>query len=336
MIRSASISGSLAIATLVLTTHALAGVPSLIAGLHTGDELRYQYTLSTEETTSLTGKTGPESLPARVVSMQNVVVSFKVTADTTALDIVEATFESANVAMETGDVSVSVDAGAPAAPDDKAPAGARDLYAWFHPLVGAKLTLNISPGSGEITTITGGEDLLKGVGGPHLRRYLDPNLFRANFGCIFQLKSNSQMPPPGQKWYVKTHAYGRGVIAPVWETRSVEFEEGGVATIKGTVKASAKPEDSTKASVFFRGVDADASYLWDTMRGRMRKASRAESIQTRYEIGAKEGVVSGGTGVRQDSDLTCRSSLEIVEKPQAKTETPKDAGGASPEPKKTP
>ena len=324
-----------AIALLSLCATSLAGVPSLITPLRLGDEFRFSYTLSTEEVTSITGKTGPESQPTRVLSTQTVFIAFKVTAETTALSIVEVTFENAAVSMQTGDMRIAIDAGAAAALGEDAQPGSRDLYAWFHPLVGAKLTLNIAPGSGEITSITGGEELLKGVGGPHLRRYLDPDLFRANFGCIFQLKSNSPMPPPGQKWYAKTHAYGRGVKAPVWETRSVESEEGSIARISAVVKASAKPEDSAKASVFFRSVSAEGTYSWDTLRARLTKAVRSETIQTRYEIGPDKG--TAGAGVRQDSDLTCRSALEAIDKPAAKdAPTPKDADAKSAEPKKTP
>ncbi|HVU64000.1 MAG TPA: hypothetical protein VHC70_08485 [Phycisphaerales bacterium] len=323
-------------ASLAMNAAASAGVPSLIAGLHAGDELRYAYTLTTEEVTSITGKTGPESLPTRVVSNQTVFLTCKVTAETTASDIMEVTFDNVAVSMQAGDVSVGVDAGSPTIPDEKANPGSHDLYAWFHPLVSAKLTLNIAPGSGEITSITGGEDLLKGVGGPHLARYVDPDLFRANFGCIFQLKSNSQMPPPGQKWYTKTTVYARGVKAPVWETRWVEGEEGGIADIRSLVKASAKPEDSTKVSVFFRSVDSSGDRWWDTTKGRLTKAVISQTIQTRFQIGEPG---AGGVGVLQDSDLSCRSALEIIETPPAKP-----AGGAAqrpppppaPEPKKTP
>lgn len=318
------------ISLLAMNAPALAGVPSLIAGLHMGDEVRYAYTLTTEELTSITGKTGPESRPMRTVSTQTVFIAFKVTAETTALTIVEATFENAAVSMQAGDTAVAIDAGARTPPGEDASPGARDLYAWFHPLVGAKLTLNIAPGSGEITSITGGDELLKGVGGPHLRRYVDPDLFRANFGCVFQLKSNSPMPPPGQKWYIKAHAYGRGAKAPVWETRVVESETGSVATIKSVVKASAKPEDSAKAAVFFRGVNADGSYWWDTARARLNKAVRSETIQTRYEVGAEAG--KPGSGVHQDSDLICRSALELIEKPVATpaSNTPPDAPPTEP------
>ncbi len=319
--RAFAMAGAVVMA-LLMPRVARAGVPSLIAGLHRGDELRYIYTLTTDETISLTGKTGLDAVPVRAVSKQSVGVVFRVAADTTAMTIVEATFETVKVGMEAEGMSFDVDVAA-AAPDDKAggaTAAARDVHGWFRPLVGAKLTLNIAPGSGEITTVQGGEETIKaaGAGAGHVRRYLDAELFRAAFGPVFQLKSNSSMPPAGERWYIKTHAYARGAKAPVWETRWVELVEGDVANVRGLTHASAKPEDAPKSRVFFRGVDTSTNFWWDTLRGRLTKAKGSATIGTRFD---RVGGVSGGGAVdgavMQDSDLLCSWTLEMVEKDRA-------------------
>jgi hypothetical protein len=327
-------------AALVSPLAALADVPSLIARMHRGDELRYTYTLTTDETISLTGRTGLDAVPVRAVSNQAIGVVFRVTADTTAMNIVEATFETVKVGMEVEGLKFDVDVNA-AAPDEKATQASRDVYGWFKPLVGVKLTLNVAPGSGEITTVQGGEDALKaaGTGAGHLRRFLDAELFRATFAGVFQLKSNSSMPPPGEKWYVKTHVYARASKAPVWETRSVEVVEGDIATVKGLTHASAKPEDSAKAKVFFKSVEAATTYTWDTLRGRMTKAQGSQTIGTRFD---RAGGASGVDGaLMQDSDLACRWTLEMVEPAKTVTHpTPKLAEKpsepAAAEPKKGP
>lgn len=299
-------------AMLLAALHALAGVPSLIAGLHRGDELRYIYTLTTDETIALSGTSGPDAVPMRAVSKQTVGVVFRVTADTTATNIVEATFETVRISMEAEGMKFEVDVNA-RAPDEWASAAARDAYGWFRPLVGATLTLNIAPGSGEITTVRGGDETLKaaGAGSGHLRRYLDADLFRAAFGPVFQLKSNSVMPPPGEKWYIKAHVYARGAKAPVWETRRVELVEGDVANIKALTRASAKPEEGAKSSVFFRAVDTSADLWWDTVRGRLTKAKGTATIATRFDRLA--GAAGAAGAVLQDSDLLCTWTLEMTE-----------------------
>jgi hypothetical protein len=318
-----------AVAALALSTHTFAGVPSLIAGLHTGDELRYTYALTIDETISLTGKTGLDAVPIRTVSTQTVIVAFRVIADTTATDIVEATFESVKVGMDTEGMKFDVDAGAPL--DDKASDPARQVYGWFHPLVGTKLTLNVSPGSGEVNTVQGGEEALKasGAGSPHLQRYLDPSLFRAAFGPVFQLKSNSSMPPPGDRWYVKPQLYARGVKAPVWETRSVEVVEGDIANIRGISHASAKPEDAPKTKVFFRGVDTTIDYWWDTVRGRLTKTQGTATIGTRFDRAGASANAAGS--MMQDSDMLCTWTLELIETDKSIVHRiPKPASPAAP------
>ena len=296
-------------------------VKSLIAGLHTGDEMRYTFNIRCGETSVPRGTTG---VGIETVTTESVGMVVRAKADTTALDIVEVAFESYKVSLDFGQGKTEIDLGGPA-PDEKAPALARELYDKYHPLLGTVLTLNVSPGSGEITTFHGGEDLLKSPGGSALRRYVDPDLFKGRFGEIFQLKSNSMMPPPGNPWYVQGHvmAFAHVAKCPVWETRVVENMEADVAKITGTTHATGDQGDAAKGAVFVKSVIADTAYKWDTMRGRLVSLKRSESISTSFSRGS----------VPFDSDLVSTSTLELVA-PESKTKpaTPASAPPLPPPP----
>ena len=127
---------------------AMAGNKSLIAGLSTGDELRYTFTLSTDETTSMTGKVGAGT---RSTATETVGILVRVKADTKVLDIVEIVYESFRISMDTDKGKVEMDLAGPE-PDAQAPPRVRDVYAKLHGLVGTVITINVTPGSGEITT----------------------------------------------------------------------------------------------------------------------------------------------------------------------------------------
>jgi hypothetical protein len=284
---------------------------SLIATMRIGDEIRYTFHVQCDETKSVKGR---PSAGTETITTEDVGMVLRVKAVTTALNIVELTFESYKVSMDSGQGKVQIDLGGPQ-PDDKGSPIARDLYGKLHGLVGTVLTLNTAPGSGEITMFQGGEQLLASPGGPALRRYLDPDLFKSRFGTIFQLKSNSAMPQPGQPWYVQGHVFTFAHMAktPVWETRTVEGMEADIAKVTGATHASGNPADAAKSPVFMKGVIADSVYKWDTVAGRLVSATRNEVINSSSER----------TGVSYDSDLVSKSTLElVVPAPKAKTSAP--------------
>ena len=297
---------------------ASAGVKSLIAGLRNGDEMRYTFSLHAEESTMVKDKPG---VGTQTVNTETVGVLIRVKAETTALDIVEVVYESFHITMDSPLGKLDLDLGG-TPPDGTAAPLAHELYDKLHGLVGLVITLNIAPGSGEISTMHGGEELLKAPGAPVFRRYVDPDLFRTTWGDVFQLKSNSMMPPPGDPWYVKAPilAYGRAGKTSVWETRKVETVLADIATIKGEVRATGNPEDAGTAAVFFKSISSDCIYKWDTFRSRLLSATRNEAISTRSERG----------NIMYDSDLLAKSTLEFVPPGSVKPKTP------APKPTETP
>ena len=304
---------------------ASAGVKSLIAGLRTGDEMRYEYSLRCEESAMVVGKVG---VGTQTINTETVGVLIRVKAETTALDIVEVVYESFRITMDSPLGKLELDLAGPP-PNGAAIPGAHELYDKLRPLVGVVLTLNIAPGSGEITTMRGGEHLLTAPGAPVFRRYIDPALFRTTWGDVFQLKSNSAMPPPGEPWYVNAPilAYGRAGKTSVWETRKVDNVLADIATIKGEVRATGNPAEASKNAVFFKSISSDRVYKWDTFRGRLLATTRNEAINTRYER----------AGTMYDSDLIAKSSLEFVPTAPAKpaaspTPTPTPARDGKPTP----
>lgn len=293
-------------AVLLVVSAAQAGDKSLIAPFTTGDEARYTYTARNEETAGLTGNPG---LGANSISTETVGLVVRCKADTTALRIFEVTCESFRLTLDSPLGKVDVDLGG-AAPGDDANPLAREIYKTMHGIVGLTLTLNTAPGSGDITMFRGGEELLKTSGGGLLRRYLDRDYFTATFGPIFQLKSNSAAPPPGQEWWMQRHifGFGHGGKSSVWETRVVETVLADIATVKGTTRATGNPEGSEKAAVFFKSITGEVVYKWDMARSRLLSATRTESIASRYTT----------NDMMRESDVITKSTLEFV-KPGAKT-----------------
>lgn len=289
-----------AIALMAMAHAARGGDKSLIAGLTTGDEIRYTYTARNEETAGITGKPG---FGAHSVSTETVGLLVRCKADTVALRIIEVVIESFRVTLESPMGKADVDLGGPP-PAESEPAIARELYKSMHPIVGLTLTLNTAPGSGDITQFSGGEALLKSSGASLLRRYLERDYFTATFGPIFQLKSNSAAPPPGQEWWMQRHifAYAHGGKSSVWETRVVETVVADISTIKGKTRAIGNPEGSEKAAVFFKSITGEVVYKWDMARSRLLSATRTESIASRFDT----------NGMLRESDVITKSTLEMV------------------------
>lgn len=285
---------------LAMVHAAPAGDKSLIAGFTTGDEVRYTYTARNEETAGITGKPG---FGAHSVSTETVGLLVRCKADTVALRIIEVVIESFRITLELPVGKADVDLGGPP-PAESEPAIARELYKSMHPIVGLTLTLNTTPGSGDITQFSGGDALLKSAGASLLRRYLERDYFTATFGPIFQLKSNSAAPPPGQEWWMQRHifAYAHGGKSSVWETRVVETVVADISTVKGKTRATGNPEGSEKAAVFFKSITGDVVYKWDMVRSRLLSATRTESIASRFD----------SNGMLRESDVITKSTLEMV------------------------
>ncbi len=300
--RLALIAGFLAgITALVIhPTVSAAGERSLIAGFHTGDEVRYTFTARGNETTSLTGQTGAG---AHSLSTEKVGVLIRCKAETVPLIILEVVYETFSISLDSPQGNVEVDLGGPA-PGPDAPQLSQDLYRHLHGIAGTTLTINIAPGSGEITRFQGGEALLKTQGASVLRRYLDRDLFSSTFGPIFELKPNSVSPPPGEKWYVQRHifAYAHPGKSPVWETRLVDNVLADIATIKGSTRASGDPAGAEKAPAFFKTVNGESTFVWDLVRGRLISGTRTDVVNSRF-VQDK---------ANKDSDLIVKSELEIV------------------------
>jgi hypothetical protein len=289
---------------------AWAGEKSLIAGFRTGDEVRYAFNVSNDETTSIAGKTG---VGAQSLSTEKVVLVVRCKAETIPLCILEVVYESFHIELDTPSGRVEVDLGA-AAPDAGAPQLARDLYQHLHGIVGTTLTINTAPGSGEITQYRGGEQLLKTPGTSVLRRYVDKELFTATFGPILQLKSNTASPPPGQEWWVQRNvfAYAHPGKTPIWETRVVDNVLADIATIKGTMRATGNAEGSEKAPALFKSVSGNAVYTWDLFRGRLVSVNRTEVINSRF----------AADKATKDSDLVSKSTLTLVPPPVKAADAP--------------
>ena len=147
-----------------------------------------------------------------------------------------------------------------------------------------------------------------------LRRYVDQDLFRTLVGPIFQLKSNSWAPPPGEPWYVQWNvfAYAHPGKITVWETRTVDNVLADITTVKATTRATGNPEDASKGPAFFKSISAEATYKWDLVRGRLTSAARTETISSRFTRADH----------LYDSDLIVKSTLAPASPVPAKTPEP--------------
>ncbi len=304
------------LSAMLLVPTARAGDKSLIAAITNGDEMRYTYTARNDETSGITGNPG---LGAASVSTETVGLVIRCKADTTALRIIEVTYESFRLTLDSPVGKLDIDLGGPAPGSDATPL-AREIYASMHGIVGLTLTLNTAPGSGDITLFHGGEALLKSTGIGLLRRYLERDYFTATFGPIFQLKSNSAAPPPGQEWWMQRHIFAlpHAGKTSVWETRVVETVLADISTIKGKTRATGNPEGSEKAAVFFKSITGDVVYKWDMFRSRLLSATRTESVASRFTTNS----------LLRESDVKTTSTLEFV-KPIPKRAEPSSEQPAS-------
>ena len=297
------------VAMMPLVPAARAGDKSLIAALNNGDELRYTYTARNDETSGITGNPG---LGAASVSTETVGLVIRCKADTTALRIIEVTYESFRLTLDSPAGKLDIDLGGPSPGSDATPL-AREVYASMHGIVGLTLTLNTAPGSGDITLFHGDDGLLKSTGVGLLRRYLERDYFTATFGPIFQLKSNSAAPPPGQEWWMQRHIFSLAHAGKtsVWETRVVETVLADISTVKGKIRATGNPEGSEKAAVFFKSITGEVVYKWDMFRSRLLSVTRTESVSSRFASNA----------LLRETDVKTTSTLEFV-KPAPKRPEP--------------
>lgn len=204
---------------------------------------------------------------------------------------VDLTYDSFKLKVDGGPMPIEFDSATPAEKDEGNPvAGA------FRPLVGTTLHLIIDK-DGNVTDVTGGEELAQGIAGQALSGYVTSGGVRGLLGPIFSTRQTKGEASVGETWtyedVMPNSVIGQMKIVSNHTLKSVD---GGNANIDLAGNIDFKPAEGGPTITLKEGT-YNGNYVWDTKAG-MLKSMNAKLVA------ALEGDLGGASASKNIATTT--------------------------------